>query len=192
MQLLMYLHTDKRFHKFYAERKALIAKFPESDIADFVIKNRKNTKESIYKLTDNTKTEREEIIAWVARYGIPTYLAQVYPDLSAYLEQYVFKCGDLSTLLTDYFEAYKRQKVSNILEKDFLAKVEDFAQNRKYNRLPTRNEVIDRLDKTDTYLLWLDALGVEYLAFISNLVRARGLSLSINIARSELPTITSI
>jgi hypothetical protein len=185
-------HTDKCFHSFYLERKALVVKFPESDVADFVINNRKKTKESIYRLTDNTKTEREEIIAWVARNGIPSQLAEVYPALSAYLEQYVFKCGNLSKLLTDYFEAYKRQKVSNTLEDGFLAKVEDFALNRKFNRLPTRNEIIDGLNKTDTYLLWLDALGVEFLAFISDLVRARGLLLSINIARSELPTITSI
>ncbi len=185
-------HTDKRFPSFYSERKALVVKFPESDIADFVINNRKNTLESIYKLTDNTKTEREEIIAWVAKNGAPSCLAKVYPALSAYLERYVFKCGNLSALLTDYFEAYKRQKISNSLENDFLVKVEEFALNRKYNRLPTRNEVIEGLDKTEAYLYWLDALGVEYLAFISDLVRSRGLSLSINIARSELPTITSI
>ena len=186
------LHTDKRFHSFCSERKALVVKFPESDIADFVINNRKNTAESIYKLTDNTKTEREEIIAWIARNGIPSHLAEIYPALSAYLERYVFKCRNLPTLLTDYFEAYKRQKVSNNLEDGFLANVEDFALNRKYNRLPTRNEVIDGLNKTDTYLFWLDSLGVEYLAFISELARARGLSLSISIARSELPSITSI
>jgi len=185
-------HTEKRFHLFYSERKALVAKFPESDIADFVVNNRKNTTESIYKLTDNTKTEREEIIAWIARNGIPPYLAEVYPALSAYLERYVFKCGNLSMLFTDYFDVYKRQKVSNNLEDDFLAKVEDFALNRKYNRLPTRNEIIDGLNKTDTYLYWLDSLGVEYLAFISDLARSRGLSLAINIARSDLPTITSI
>ena len=104
----------------------------------------------------------------------------------------MFNCGDLSNLLTDYFEAYKRQKVSNTLEDDFLAKVEDFALNRKFNRLPTRNEIIDSLNKTETHLYWLDALGVEYLAFISDLARSRGLSLSIYIARSELPTTTSI
>lgn len=185
-------HTEKRFHSFYSERKTLVEKFPESDIADFVINNRKNTKESIYKLTDNTRTEREEIIAWVARNVIPSYLAEVYPALSAYLARYVFNCGNLSSLLTDYFDAYKKQKVSNNLEDDFLAKVEDYAQNRKFNRLPTRNEVMDGLDKSDTYLFWLDALGVEYLAFISDLVRTRGLSLSIHIVRSELPTITSM
>lgn len=186
------LHTDKRFRSFYSERKALVVNFPESDIADFVINNRKNKLEGIYKLTDNTKTEREEIIAWVANNVIPSCLDEVYPALSAYLNRYVFNCGNLSILLTDYFEAYKKQKVSNNLENDFLVKVEDFALNRKYNRLPTRNEVIEGLDKTDTCLFWLDALGVEYLAFITDLIRARGLSLSINIARSELPTITSI
>jgi hypothetical protein len=185
-------HTDKRFNKFYSERKVLVAKFPESDIADFVVNNRKDAKESIYRLTDNTKTEREEIIAWIAKNGIPSQLAEIYPALSAYLKQYVFNCGELSGLLTDYFEAYKRQKVSNILEDDFLAKVDDYALNRRFNRLPTRNEIIDGLDKADAYLFWLDAFGVEYLAFISDLVRARGLSVSIKIARAELPTITSI
>lgn len=59
-------HTDKRFSTFYLERKRLVEKFPESDIADFVVNNRKNITESIYKLTDGTKTEREEIITWVA------------------------------------------------------------------------------------------------------------------------------
>jgi len=185
-------HTDKRFDMFYSERKVLVAKFPESDVADFVVNNRKDTNESIYRLTDNTKTEREEIIAWVAKNGGPSQLAKIYPALSAYLKQYVFNCGELSGLLTDYFEAYKRQKVSNSFEDGFLAKVDDFAHNRRFNRLPARNEIIDGLNKEDACLFWLDAFGVEYLAFISDLVRARGLSVSIKIARAELPTITSI
>ena len=48
------------------------------------------------------------------------------------------------------------------------------------------------MDKNGTHLFWLDALGVEYLSYISELVRNRGLSISINIARAELPTITKI
>jgi len=185
-------HTDKRFCTFYAERKILVEKFPESDIADFVVNNRKNIAESIYKLTDGTKTEREEIIAWVSQNGVIPQIADIYPALSAYLKKYVFNCGDLSNLLTEYFDEYKRQKVSNTLEADFIEKVEKLAKSREFNRLPTRNEIIDGLNKDDTYLYWLDSLGVEYLAFIVELVRMRGLSISINIARAELPTITSI
>lgn len=185
-------NTDKRFKDFYAGRKALAAGFPESDIAAFVVNNRKYAAESIYKLTDSTRVEREEIIAWVSKYGLIPQLAEIYPALSAYLKQYTFNCGDMSTLLTDYFEAYKRQKVANHLKEDFLAKVDELAKTRRFNRLPSRNEILDGIDKTDTCLLWLDALGVEYLAFISNLAQTRGLSIVIKVARADLPTITSI
>lgn len=185
-------HTDKRFCKFYAERKKLVEKFPESDIANFVVNNRKNIAESIYKLTDNTKVEREEIIAWVSQNGVIPQIADIYPALSAYLKKYVFNCGDMSDLLTEYFEEYKRQKVANRLENDFIEKVEKLAKNREFNRLPTRNEIIDSFNKDDTYLYWLDSLGVEYLAFIVELAHMRGLSISISIARAELPTITSL
>jgi len=185
--------TDKRFTTFYQERKALVEKFPESDIADFVVNNRKVVSESIYKLTDGTKAEREEIIAWLSKNGLVSQVEDFYPALAAYLNNYVFKCPELANLLTEYFEAYKRQKLSNSLEPEFLDKVDELAHSpRKFNRLPTRNEIIDSLDKTDTYLYWLDALGVEYLAFIEALVHKRGLSVRVNIARAELPTITSV
>ena len=186
-------HQDKRFSAFYRERKALVEKFPESDIAYFVVNNRKNISESIYKLTDGTKTEREEIIAWFSKNGVVPQIEHIYPALAGYLKRYVFKCPELADLLTEYFEVYKRQKLSNALEPEFLEKVNELAKTpRRFNRLPMRNVVLEnlRLDTTDDYIYWLDALGVEYLAFIDSLVQKRGLSLRLNIARAELPTIT--
>jgi hypothetical protein len=187
-------HTDRRFAVFYLERKALVEKFPESDIADFVVNSRQVVAESIYKLTDGTKPEREEIIAWLSRNGlIPQLeLENIYPALAAYLKKYVFKCPDLAELLTEYFEAYKRQKLSNQLEPEFLEKVDELAISRQFNRLPTRNEILDGVEKDGIYLYWLDALGVEYLSLIENLVQRRGLSIHVSIARAELPTITSV
>ncbi|MDO8872211.1 MAG: BREX-4 system phosphatase PglZ [Methanoregula sp.] len=186
-------HTDKRFSSFYRERKALVEKFPESDIADFVVNNRQVVSESIYKLTDGTRVEREEIIAWLSQNGSISELDSIYPALAAYLKKYVLKCPELADLLTEYFEAYKRQKLSNELETDFLEKVDQLALTRQFNRLPTRNEIIDSVvDKSDTFLYWLDALGVEYLGLIEALVQNRGLSVRVHIARAELPTITSI
>ena len=185
-------HTDKRFAVFYQERKTLVDKFPESDIADFVINNRKIVSESIHKLTDNTKAEREEIIAWLSSNGSIQQLEGIYPELAAYQRRYVFKCPELADLLTEYFETYKRQKLLNTIEPEFLNKVDELAHSpRIFNRLPTRNEILNGLDKTDTYLYWLDALGVEYLAFIESLAQKRGLSIRVNIARADLPTITS-
>lgn len=185
-------HMDKQFPSFYRERKTLVEKFPESDIADFVVNNRRVASESIYKLTDGTKVEREEIIAWLSQNGLIPELDSIYPALAAYLKKYVFKCPELADLLTEYFEAYKRQKLSNELETDFLEKVDQLALTRQFNRLPTRNEIMDSVDKSDTYLYWLDALGVEYLALIEALIQKRGLSVRVQIARAELPTITSI
>lgn len=185
-------HTDKRFSSYYRERKVLVEKFPESDIADFVVNNRQVVSESIYKLTDSTRVEREEIIAWLSQNGLISELDSIYPALAAYLKKYVFKCPQLADLLTEYFAAYKRQKLSNELETDFLEKVDQLALTRQFNRLPTRNEIIDSVDKSATFLYWLDALGVEYLGLIESLVQRRGLSVRVHIARAELPTITSI
>lgn len=185
-------HTDRKFPSFYRERKALVEKFPESDIADFVVNNQKVVSESIYKLTDGTRVEREEIIAWLSKNGMVPQLDGIYPVLAAYLKKYVFKCPELADLLTGYFEAYKRQKLSNHLEPEFLEKVDELARSRKFNRLPTRNEILDSVDKNDTFLYWLDALGVEYLSLIGALVQKRGLSVRVSIARAELPTITAI
>ena len=183
---------DKRFKTFYKERKALVKNFPESDIADFIINNRQIVAESIYRLTDNTRAEREEIIAWISKNGLIPELGDIYPALAAYLRKYVFKCPELTDLLTDYFEAYKRQKVTNQLESLFLEKVDEYALSRKFNQLPTRDEVLDNVDHNGTYLYWLDALGVEYLSLIETIVQKKGLSIRVSIARAELPTITSI
>lgn len=185
-------HTDKRFSSFYRDRRALVENFPESDIAHFVVNNRQVLSESIYKLTDGTRVEREEIIAWLSQNGLIPELESIYPALAAYLKKYVFRCPELADLLTEYFEAYKRQKLSNELETDFLENVDQLAHTRQFNRLPTRNEIMDSVDKSDTFLYWLDALGVEYLGLIEALVQKRGLSVRVSITRAELPTITAI
>ncbi|MCK9217858.1 MAG: BREX-4 system phosphatase PglZ [Firmicutes bacterium] len=185
-------HTDNQFVEFYNDRKTLIKRFKEPDIASFVVNNRKYIEEGIYKLTDNTITEKEEIIAWIVRRGIISEIEYIYPALYSYLKNYVFNCGDLSDMLTEYFSLYKYQKVINIIEPNFLEKVEKLAITRDYNRLRTRNEVLDSINNEDTYLCWVDALGVEYLSYITDLAKKRGLVASINIARAELPTITSI
>ena len=185
-------HTDKRFSSFYQERKDLVKMFPESDIANFVVNNRKVISESIYKLTDSKRVEREEIITWLSKNGLIPELDGIYPALAAYLKKYIFKSSELADLLTEYFEAYKRQKLSNELETDFLEKVDQLALTRKFNRLPTRNEIMDNMGENGTFLYWLDALGVEYLSLIEDLVQKRGLSIRVHIVRAELPTITSI
>lgn len=191
--IIDFQHTSERFETFYQERKQLIRDFPESDIANFVVNNRRIPAESVYKLSDTTLTEKEEIIAWVSRNGLIPEVKSIYPALSDYMGKFIFRCPELADQLTDYFERYKSQKLSNELEPDFIEMVDEIARGKRvFNHLPTRNEIIDEINKEDTYLYWLDALGVEYLAFIESLIQKRGLSMKVSIARAELPTITTL
>lgn len=187
-------YTDSRFARFYIERKKLLSHYPESDVASFVTDNRVNAEESVYRLTDNTMVERQEIIIWIANYGIPENLNKIYPDLAAYLKKYSFRDRNLNSgfaaRLTAYFEAYKRQKLKNSITSEFLQKVDELALQRVYNRLPKRDELVKESYGDSTQLFWIDALGVEYLSYIVELSRKRGLNISINVGRAELPTIT--
>ncbi len=184
-------HGDKEFKELYASRKSLIKDYPEPDIAVFISNNRLNPDESVYKLTDNTLVERQEVIADISQHGLPDNLDEIYPALDLYLKKYHFHNDAINDLLTEYFDAYKRQKVMNRLEDDFVIKVDELANTRVYNRLRTRDEIVASIDKTSTFLCWIDALGVEYLSYIVSLAQKRGLAISVNIGRANLPTITS-
>lgn len=192
-------YTDKRFDKFYEERKTLVEKMTESDVAAFVAENKINLDESVYKLTDQTLVERKEFVALfsiIDKQAVLQRIQSAYTALSDYLWKYMFndpKVGDeLNMLFTNYFDRYKWQKVLNTIDDDFLLQVEELAKKRLFTRLRSRNEVISTIDKTDTFLYWIDALGVEFLGFIQQQCKHKGISLCIHIAQADLPTITTI
>lgn len=186
-------HAERSFQKMYDLRKKLLRDFPEADIAIFVKENSIVPEEEIYRLTDNTDIEKKQVITWIAKYGWSDACSYVYPLLSAYMQKYVFDCGALSGELTTYFENYKKQKLLNRLDPNFLEQVEAWGQSHKYARIQSRDGVIQSVsERQSAYLYWIDAMGVEYLSLVTELAKKKGLSIHIEIARAELPTITSI
>lgn len=186
-------HTDRRFTRFYKERKKLVQLFPESDVAVFVDANNIDPQEEIFRLTDNTLLEKRCIIKWISKNGWNDAIAYVYPALATYLRKYIFDCGSLSELLTNYFEQYKMQKVENHIDASFLQLVNEYGKKLSYTKLQTKDNAINNIeDKGSAFLYWIDALGVEYLSYFSELARQKGLSMHVEIARADLPTITSI
>ncbi len=186
-------HKNKAFRQLYDGRKKLLKDFSEADIATFVNANKINGAESIYNLTDNTLLEKKEIVKWVAHYGITDALYYVYPDLNDYLKKYFFATNVLSDELTEYFDMYKQLKVTNKISDEFIEMVIKHATEISYAKLPTRDNAIKAIeDKERTCLYWIDALGVEYLSYIIALANTKGLSIKVDIVRSDLPTITSI
>lgn len=186
-------HKDRCFRRLYDERKKLVKDFPEEDIAIFVKANEIDPIESIYRLTDNTLLEKKAVIKWITRNGFSEAISEIYPALDAYLKRYIFDCPVLARELTEYFDFYKRQKVENRISDDFIKLVEKYASSISYAQLPTRDNAIKAIaDKNKAYLYWIDALGVEYLSYITALAKEKGLSIHTDIVRSDLPTITSV
>ena len=184
-------HSDVRFGELYAARKKLVKDVSDEDIAMFIRANEVDPKESIYKYTDNTRRERMAIIQWISDNGIIPEIETIYPALFSYLKKFYFECGSVSDTLTEYFHSYKRQKVLNQIEPGFEERARELSP--AYASLDTRaNAIAEIKDKKSTYLYWVDALGVEYLSYIQDLAKQKGLSFSVKIVRADLPTITTI
>lgn len=193
VKITEFSHQDRYFRLLYDERKKLLRNFPEEDIAVFVKTNEIDPDESIYRLTDNTLLEKKTIVKWVVSNGISEAIAYVYPALDEYLKKYIFDCPVLSDELTEYFDLYKKQKVSNHISDEFIKLVEKYADGISYAQLPTRDNAIKAVSsKNNAFLYWIDSLGVEYLSYITALAKKKGLSIHTDIVRSDLPTITSI
>jgi len=179
--------TDNRFKNFYEQRKLLLKNCEDFDIADFIPKIAVKGDNRVAYLTDNTNLEKKTVIEALCEGANDISLEVTYPDLYRYMQSYIFD----DKRFTDYFEAYKRCKLTNKIENDFLKLVDEYAVSRPYNSLPARPSLFMGLDDDNTVLIFLDALGVEYLGYIKEKCADLELRFLSKIARAELPTITS-
>jgi len=185
---------EKQFSEYYAARKQLLEHVEDSDIAEYVAETKVKDNDRINYLTDNTSLERQAIIESLnGMSAVPTAIKDKYPALNEYLHSFTFS-GDKGQLLTDYFDEYKRLKLTNRLTSEFHGQVRDLAAdgNRPYNSLKTRGEVLDNIGKANAALYWIDALGAEYLGYIQSRANALGLKITVHAVRANLPTITSM
>ncbi len=189
--------TDRRFRKFFEERKALLKAlggegWNEAEGAEFVAFARRIAVNDRYAyFTDLTMSERKAIVESVSDRGtLPVDLDRNDPHLADYLRDFHF-LGEDGDFWTDYFARYKRCKVSNSIDDDFRALVEGEAKDRgHFLKLPTRGSVLDGLRDGKSGLFWLDALGSEYLGYIQARARQMGLSMKVTLVRANLPTLT--
>jgi hypothetical protein len=191
--LLDFSPSDKIFSRIYEARKSLLNGVKDSEVAEYVAETKVKDNERIYYLTNNTQIERKAIIESLdGAATIPSSLEIIYPALAEYMHDYVFN-GINADLLTSYFSEYKQQKLTNRLSAEFHQRVLDLAVDgsRPYNSLKTKGEVLDSINKHDTFLYWIDALGSEYIGYIQSRAKTLGLKISVNVVRANLPTITS-
>ena len=184
------------FWKRYLERKFLLSCFgnPDDEVLDYCAIVKSKGKYAIYYLTDSTRMEKELIFEMLDKYAlnftrceIESVLKNIYLDLYVYLLPFHFK----NNLMNSYFQTYKYEKVINKVFPEFETLVEEQAQKRDFNLiLPARTEKIEAVDKTNVQLYFVDAMGVEFLGFIMEKCRQKGLIANVTVCRSELPSLT--
>lgn len=188
---------DADFWDCYESRKMLLNQIgnPSAELTSYCKVVVSKGKNAIYYLTDNTEQEKEVIFTFLDQYGaeykrdeLMGILKRVYPDLFAYLQPYRFR----NEILDNYFQDYKYQKVINKILPDFEAIVLEQAEKREYNLiLEPRSSKIEKLSTKDSMLYFMDAMGVEYLGYITSVCRELQLNTKITVCRCELPSITS-
>ncbi len=189
-------HRDKDFAKLYKQRKQLLNDIgnPPDEVTNFCGRVLREEENAIYCLTDNTRQEKELILRLIEKYyqsadrrEIVEILSLVYPDLAAYLGNFNLNIP----LLDEYFPLYTQSKVINRILPRLRELVREQAVRRDYNRLlQPRATQLSKLDKDNSQMYFIDALGAEYLPYIYAKCREKGLVANAVIRYANLPTIT--
>lgn len=192
--ILEYEYSDYNFKQVYMERKTLLNSVESiRDITSFCALAESKKKNKIYFLTDITDIEKKEIVKCLCdnmftKKQINDILEFIYPELWRYLLPFNFN----KPLLDNYFQDYKYQKLTNKIYPEFLELVNRNAENRDFNyELPTRIEKFEKINRDNSLIYFFDALGVEYMGYITNKCNELGLEMKSSICRANLPSITS-
>lgn len=196
----------REFEKYCEGRKRLLRllegqTIPATWVSEYQDAIAQKGRNAIWYLFAGTAWEEKMLFQCLADYDytkeeVMGVLKTHFPDLFAYMKSFTFTMHQkvperLVPLLTKYFDDYKWQKLMNHLTPDFKAQVNTLAEHRVYNQFPIRSLALSQMKKENTMMYFVDALGVEYLSYISEKCKTYGLLLSIQVVHGELPSITS-
>ena len=193
----------REFEKYCEGRKRLLEgqAIPATWVSEYQDAIAQKGRDAIWYLFAGTAWEEKMLFQCLADYDytkeeVMGVLKTHFPDLFAYMKSFTFTTHQkvperLVSLLTKYFDDYKWQKLMNHLIPDFKAQVNTLAEHRVYNQFPVRSLALSQMKKENTMMYFVDALGVEYLSYISEKCKTYGLLLSIQVVHGELPSITS-
>ena len=136
------------------------------------------TKSALKYVSATTDAEKRLIIKWLKnRLITQNEIAEIYPDLYAYLKPTFGTQDDDKIWCLSYIDAYKKAKVTNEYSEDvkkiILSKnANESSFNNWYNSFKTvRSLMCNRKDINVYY--WIDGLGMEWIPFIKQVVDER-------------------
>lgn len=195
--ILSYSHNNKNYQVIYKQWRSLRYRLnvSEEEIVDYCEYVDQKGKDAVYYLTDLTKQEKEKAIKLIGLYqaelddkALLSVLQTNFLDFYNYINPYYYN----NELLDKYFAKYTMQKFRNVIYPEFEELVNKEAEEQSFVELPSRAEVVGGLDKKDSILYFVDALGVEFLNYIIQKCADKGLFAEPKVAKCNLPSITEV
>lgn len=200
-------HKDPRFFNWIRQRRRMLSSLDENSarMKDFCEKATIKGKDILWYLSDETEEERAALIHALsvniyAQDELINVLSIVSPQLFVYMQQFIFdefntkvmeSDAYVRSLLTEYFQRYKYQKLTNRQDQDFVDLVEKEAKTRSFTKLQARSAIVKKLDKNGSQPYFFDALGAEFLSFIQSKSDDYGMQFECFVGHCNLPSITS-
>lgn len=198
--------NSPEFDEMFISRKKYVDRMPENLqlTKEYCEKVGKYEKNEVYYLLDNSENERYEFIKCLSMYeytenDLYNVAKHFSSALALYLQHFTFDSTNtkvsesdakLRDVLSQYFQDYKVQKITNKIFPYFEEMVNNFALERPYNKLRPRSNIVSQLNKENSELFFFDALGAEYLSYIKSKCKEYGLTMELSIGHCELPSIT--
>lgn len=154
--------------------------------------------EKVKVLPGITKEEREIILVTVARLlhnntkhaaKWKKYLDISFHELVLYMEQ--IWLGEEETSL--YYRAYVDAKVKNTITNDIRTLNLKMYRDQKLWSFPSRRDILQKYLSKDTYFIWVDGMGVDWLGVVKDSIGQLRHDVKIHfiIAQAQLPSVTS-
>jgi hypothetical protein len=102
-----------------------------------------------------------------------------------YLNGFLF--GD--EFANKYFESYRKSRIMDCVTEEHAHLLQEWNQE-KFWFFDTRHSVLEKVDKQSEEIIWIDALGLEWLGVIVGSIDSSDYSVECQIVRAELPSVT--
>ena|GEM_PF-1536832 len=144
-------------------------------------------------LTDFTDKEKCEVVrnvgellkikpsgeSWIRMLEI------TYPTLFNYLTGFLLD----DEFANKYFENYRKSRIMDCVSEEHAHLLQEWNQEKLW-LYDTRHSVLEKVDKQSEEIIWIDALGLEWLGVIVGSIDSNDYSVECKIVRAELPSVT--
>jgi len=107
-----------------------------------------------------------------------------YPTLFNYLTGFL-----LDEFANKYFNFYRKSRIMDCVSEKHAHLLEEWNQEKLW-LYDTRHSVLEKVDKQSEEIIWIDALGLEWLGVIAGSIDTNEYTVECKIVRAELPTVT--